>query len=259
MSTWIATIPEADVCKRKIYKFFDTQDIKKWVWCRETGKDGYRHIHIRFEWLDRDKPDAFSIWKDWFRSAHIEYARTDCWDYEKKQGHYFCWDDTEDKLVERFGPLRENQKEILALLDRTNNREIVCYVDEIGGMGKSHLCGALWERRIGFYCPPFLNGVKDIVQFVASGYDQEKYIIIDMPRDMKWNKDLYTGIEAIKDGLVVDCRYSAKTRNIKGVKVLVLTNTRPRLDRLSADRWVFYEPSTGNTKDGSIPLGIEGD
>lgn len=243
MSLWTATSPEEDLCKRKLYAFFKSQDIKKWTWCREVGKDGYRHIHIRMEWLDKDDSNAFDIWKDWFRSAHLEQARTDSWEYEKKDGHYFSWDDTPGKITERYGSLRGIQKEVLSRLDSTSDREIVLWYDPDGRAGKSFLCGALWERRQAFYAPPYLNNTKDIIQFVASGYNNEPYIIIDLPRAMKWDKTLYTGIEAIKDGLVVDTRYSAKTRNIRGVKVLVMSNTKPVLDKLSSDRWVIYEPS----------------
>lgn len=243
MSIWMGTFPETEICKRKLYAFFRTQDIKKWVWCREVGKDGYRHIHVRMEWLDHSDSNAFDIWKDWFRSAHLEQARADNWDYEKKDGHYFCWDDTPGKIKQRFGRLRGIQEKVLSILDRTSDREVVLWYDTEGRAGKSFLCGALWERRKGFYAPPYLNSVRDIVQFVASGYDNEEYIVIDLPRAMKWDKSLYAGIEAIKDGLISDPRYNAKTRNIRGVKVLVMSNTKPDFDKLSLDRWVIFEPS----------------
>lgn len=243
MSVWIATIPRSEATKRKLHLFIESQDIHRWVYGRETGKGGYEHYQFRFEWLDKDDPDAFVIWKDWFYSGHLELARTDNWNYEKKSGRYFCWDDTPGKILQRYGPLRPVQTEVLSKLDATNDREIVLWYDQKGRAGKSFLCGALWERRQGYYCPPYLNTVKEIIQYVASGYDGEPYIVIDMPRDLKWTNALYTGIEAIKDGLVAEPRYSAHTRNIKGVKVLVLSNTKPRLDRLSEDRWVIYEPS----------------
>lgn len=244
MSIWMATIPESECCARKIQAFIKTQDIHKWIWGREIGDLGYRHIQFRFQWLDKDSTDAFKIWKDWFHSAHLEVARNDDWDYECKEGHYFRWDDNQDKIRQRFGPYRGNQKEVLDILDRTNDRQIVLWYDPNGQSGKSWLCGALYERRLGYYCPPYLNNVKEIVQFVASGYDQEPYIVIDLPRAMKWDNSLFAGIEAIKDGLIAEPRYHASTRNIRGVKVLVMSNTRPKLDKLSIDRWVIYEPSS---------------
>lgn len=243
MSTWIATIPRTETTKRKLRLFFKSQDIKKWVYGRETGEGGFEHIQLRFEWLDKDDGDAFPIWKDWFYSAHLEVARTDSWEYEKKSGRYFCWNDTPGKIAQRYGPYRECQREVLRILNNTNDRQIVLWYDGTGNHGKSWMAGSLWERRLGYYCPPYLNGVKEIVQYVASGYDEEPYIIIDLPRAMKWDSSLYAGIEAIKDGLIAESRYHAQTRNIRGVKVLVMSNTRPKLDKLSSDRWVIYEPS----------------
>lgn len=244
MSTWIATIPRSEATKRKLKLFIKSQDIHRWVYGRETGKGGYEHYQIRFEWLDKDDPDAFKIWKDWFYSGHLELARTDSWDYEKKSGRYFCWNDNSDKIKQRYGTLTRTQQEVLDILNRTNDRQIVLFYTADGGYGKSWLCGSLWERRLAYYCPPYLNGVKEIVQYVASGYDEEPYVVIDLPRAMKWDNSLYAGIEAIKDGLIAESRYHAQTRNIRGVKVLVMSNTLPRLDKLSEDRWVIYEPSS---------------
>lgn len=241
MSTWIATIPKSEATKRKLRLFFKSQDIHRWIYGREKGKGGYEHYQVRFQWLDDDNPDAFKIWKDWFYSAHIEVARTDCWDYETKEGRYFKSDDTEQILQVRYGSLRRTQLEVLSWLDRTNDREILLWHSPKGREGKSYLCNKLWETRRAYYTPPYLNSVKDIIQFVASGYSGEEYIVIDLPRAMKWDTSLYAGIEAIKDGLVTDTRYSAKTRNIRGVKVMVMSNVKPKLDRLSADRWVIYE------------------
>lgn len=261
MSQWIATIARTEATKRKLRLFFKSQDIHRWVYGREKGKNGYQHYQVRFEWLDHDNPDAFKTFKDWFYSAHLEYARADNWDYEKKDGRYYTSNDTDEILRIRYGSITGTQREVLSWLDKTNDREILLWYDAQGRSGKSYLCNKLWETRRAYYCPPYLNGVKDLIQFVASGYNGEEYIVIDLPRAMKWDVSLYAGIEAIKDGLVTDARYSARTRNIRGAKVIVMSNSKPKLDRLSADRWLIYESRRpdGNTKDGSIPLGIEKD
>ena len=239
----MATIPSEECTTRKIRAFIKSQDIHRWVYGRETGSSGYKHFQFRFEWLDKDDSNAFKVWKDWFYSGHLEPARTDNYDYEKKSGWYFCWNDNGAKIQQRYGPLRAVQRKVLEVLERTNDRQIVLWYDSTGNHGKSWLAGALWERRQGYYCPPYLNGVKEIVQYVASGYNEEPYIIIDLPRAMKWDNSLFAGIEAIKDGLIAESRYHAETRNIRGAKVLVMSNTKPRLDKLSKDRWVIYEPS----------------
>lgn len=115
------------------------------------------------------------------------------------------------------------------------------WVDTKGNVGKSWLCGALYERGLACIVPPTIDTVTKMMQWVASGYRGEPYIVIDIPRSWKWSKELYTAVESIKDGLVYDTRYSAKMRNIRGVKVLCLTNETPKLDKLSVDRWVFFD------------------
>lgn len=210
---------------------FCKNSCKKWVIGFEKGKGGYEHYQVRLS-----TSLSFEGLKTVFPKAHIEKC-TDTWNYEKKEGHYICWNDTREIQTARFGRLRENQRRIVRSCIRQSNRSITVVYDPCGGSGKSWLARNLYERGKAQYVPPYLNSVKDIIQFVASGYGEEGIICIDLPRSWKWSKELYTGIEAIKDGLVFDGRYSARTRDIYGVKVLVFTNNKPSLDALSADRW----------------------
>lgn len=242
MTVWMGDCPRKGISKKRWFKFFETYDIHKWILARETGKNGYEHYQFRFQTSQFDGDEGFKLLKEWFSKAHFEKG-SDEWEYERKEGRYFTGNDNPATIQQRYGKLRSEQQRVLALLEETNDREIVLWLDRRGCSGKSWLCGALYERRVGFYVPPFVENIKGIIQFVASGYGGEPIIVIDLPRAIKWTNDLYAGIEAIKDGLVADSRYSARTRNIRGVKVLVLANTAPKLDRLSADRWLVYEPS----------------
>lgn len=238
------TIPRDQATKRKVFAFIESHDIHKWVIGRETGKKGYEHWQIRFESSQFEKdgdPNGFEIIKDWFREAHVEADASDNWEYEKKEGRYFAWDDNPEKLRQRYGNFNGKQEWCLYLASKTTDRQILLWYDPKGSSGKSWFCGAMWERRRAYYCPPFLPTAKEIVQFVASGYAGEEYVILDMPRDVKWTTSLYAGIEAIKDGLIAEPRYHAGTQNIRGAKLIVLANTKPKLDRLSTDRWVVYE------------------
>lgn len=248
MTVWMGTVPikndlgEWYCTRRKWESFFEYYDIHKWIIARETGRGGYKHWQVRFQTSQFDSDEGWQELKEWFKKGHFEKA-SDTWEYERKEGNYLTSDDNDEKLKQRYGPLRQNQQTVLHAVKNSGDREIVLWLDRRGCSGKSWLCGALYERGMAFYCPPYLGDVKGIVQFVASGYRGEGIIVIDLPRDIKWNTTLYAGVEAIKDGLVADARYSARTRNIRGVKVLVLANTVPKLDRLSSDRWVIYEPS----------------
>lgn len=140
----------------------------------------------------------------------------------------------------RFGKPDKHQQAVLDKLDKTNDRQIVVWITESGGWGKSWIAGHLWEIGKAHVCQS-CDTVKGMVQDIASDYIKHgyrPYIVIDIPRTWKWTKDLYCAIERIKDGLIKDTRYDSKTINIRGVKILVLTNEEPKFDKLSEDRWV---------------------
>ena len=115
------------------------------------------------------------------------------------------------------------------------------WYDQAGKQGKSWLVGHLWETGKACYVPPTMSTPKEIIQWVHSAYKGEGLIVIDIPRTWSWSEPLYTVIETVKDGLVYDPRYSANMRNIRGVKVLVMSNDKPKVGKLSADRWVIWE------------------
>lgn len=243
----------------KILQWILKHDVHDWIVAKETGTFGYHHWQIRMR-----TNLNFEQMKEAFPKAHIEQA-SDNYEYERKDGNFLCSEDTVERIANRYGNLRDNQRRIMDALDNTDDRGICAVYDPRGASGKTWLVRWLYERGSGFYVPPTCKSSQTIIQFVASGYRGEKYIVIDIPRSTRWNNDLYIAVETIKDGLVYDTRYHTTIRNIQGVKVLVMCNNKPNVSKLSQDRWVILdregrplEPSKRNTKDGSIPLGIEG-
>lgn len=242
MSIYMGTIPRENVSKTKLFKFFEYYDIHKWIVGREEGKNGYKHWQVRFQTTAFDSDEGWEELKDWFKTGHFEKA-SDEWSYETKSGDYFTSRDNKETIQLRFGRLTEVQKRVLQAVRITNNREIVVWYTDEGGCGKSHLCGALWERRIAHYVIP-QGTAKSIIQDVASevlNNGDREMIVIDIPRTWKWTEEMYCAIETIKDGLVKDPRYSSRTINIRGTKLLILCNHMPKLGKLSADRWVVLE------------------
>lgn len=243
VQAWMITAPRERVSKRAIRIMLEKNDCKKWIVGKETGDGGYEHWQIRVESSNKD---FFKWCKIYLPAAHVEQASqgVDECRYETKEGRYWTYEDRGPVLQQRFGELRNAQKRALQALRDTNDREVLIWYDEGGNVGKSWLTGALWERGLAYYVPPTIDTVKGMVQWVASCYQDGGYrpfLIIDIPRSWKWSDQLYVAIESIKDGLVYDTRYHSKLKNIRGVKVMVLTNTRPKLDKLSADRWRICE------------------
>lgn len=237
METYMLTIP-ANVHKRALMCMIEHNDCKKWIIAREQGSTGYEHWQIRLQTSNK----AFFAWvKEHIPNAHVEEAN-DKWEYEKKEGNYWTSDDTTEIRKMRFGKPTEAQRGVLKALRRQNDRQVTVWYDPKGYSGKSWLTGHLWEKGQACYVPPTMSSPKELIQWVHSAYKNEGLIIIDIPRSWKWSEQLYTVIEAIKDGLVYDPRYSANMRNIRGVKVLIMCNTMPRVSALSADRWEIIEP-----------------
>lgn len=253
----------ADSSIQKLMKYINEYDVHKWIIGAEEGKGGYRHWQIRIAARDDfwkfdeikvgkgKKAETIKVGTGWVNinipEAHVEEC-SDTWDYEAKEGRFIASWDTKDVRKLRFGKMRWYQKEAVEALRRTNDRQVMIWVDVMGNSGKSWLVGHLYETGQAYYLPPTLTSVQSMLQTMADlawqdrkrGYPPRDLVIIDLPRSWKWSKDLYCAIETIKDGLIMDPRYGARPINIRGIKVLVMCNTSPKLDALSKDRWVEW-------------------
>lgn len=234
----MVTMPRENTAKEfnALMRVFRHYDIHKWIVGAETGNGGYKHWQIRMEWrLD------FKILKILFPRGHIEKANNSekAWQYEAKEGFYWKSWDRRENIQQRFGKWRYSQERICEYLEATNDREVVVWYDERGGCGKSWFTRSLWEKGMAYFTVAD-SSVKTLVQDIASEYLKNGWrpiVCIDIPRAAKWTTELYEAIERIKDGLIKDPRYSSASVNISGVKVLICTNSRPKLDKLSFDRW----------------------
>lgn len=231
------TSPRCKFFVNRFWQMVDDLDVHKWVIGYEVGKDGYRHLQGRIR-LSKGESEGFIAIKDYLPLAHIEKC-SDTWTYERKSGRFLASDDTPEIRAVRFGKMTKLQEFWMYYVRSSNDREIVAVVDEIGNHGKSWLVNHLYETNQAFYCPPTIDTVKGLIQWIASGYNGEGIIAIDIPRTWKWSEQLYVAIESIKDGLVYDTRYTSKLRNIRGCKVVVFTNSEPNVGKLSQDRWII--------------------
>ncbi|BBE29360.1 replication associated protein [Chlorocebus cynosuros associated smacovirus] len=253
-------------------------DIHKWIIGAETGAGGFKHWQCRFKTRLEDKEEVTGLkWDE--KSGTVKQIKetvtadaqltrilrqklgdgvmiytakcSDAWEYETKEGCYLASWDTMEVRRTRFGKPTWAQKEALQALQRTNDREVMVWYDPTGNIGKSWLTNHLYEKGLAYCIPATMKDVEMIIKTTASlaskdreaGYPPRPYVIIDIPRSWKWSNQLYTAIETIKDGLIMDPRYTAQPINIRGVKVMVMTNTRPQLDKLSKDRWWIHEQS----------------
>lgn len=233
------TSPRCKFFVKRFWQMVEELDLHKWVIGFEVGKDGYRHLQGRIR-VSKGEDEAFLTVKSYLPLAHIEKC-SDTWEYERKSGRFLSSEDTPEIRAVRFGKPTHLQKMWLELLESANDRNIDVIFDPSGNHGKSWFVNWMYETGKGFYCPPTIDTVKGLIQWIASGYNNEGVILIDIPRSWKWSEQLYVAIESIKDGLVYDTRYYSKLRNIRGCKVMCFTNEMPKIDKLSADRWRIAE------------------
>lgn len=96
----------------------------------------------------------------------------------------------------------------------------------------------LWETGQAHYIRNKTSADR-IIADLCSKMEKERrpYVLIDIPRAAKVTDGLIEALESIKDGLLDDDRYSGTTINVRGVKVLVMTNNKiENLSKLSRDR-----------------------
>lgn len=221
-----------------IKRYIWNHDIHKWVIGAEVGKSGYKHWQIRIMGQNDEKAEFEQIKKEIYDGAHVEKA-SDTWTYERKEGMFWAYDDTKEILQTRFGHPRGWQKCALEGLRSQNDREVDIWYNPTGNEGKSWLVNHLYETGKAWYVP-MTEGAESIMKAVASLTDKfgkRPIICIDIPRTCKWSDGIYTVIEMLKDGLIMDPRYTATPINIRGTKIIVFTNHDVDKKKLSADRW----------------------
>lgn len=207
------------------------------------GRNGYRHWQIRLVTSNRDYFEWMSVN---FPAAHVEEASTDTADYERKSGNFLSSSDTREIRQVRFGVLRKSQEKILEEVnedqgkDADGIRRISVFLDKRGCRGKTWLTLYLYEHGRALVVPRASTTAEKMSAFVCSAYNGQEYIIIDIPRSRKITPELYETLEELKDGLVYDHRYSGRSRNIRGVKLIVFTNTELDTKKLSEDRWRLH-------------------
>lgn len=226
---------------------------KKWTFQIEKGHNtGYVHYQIR---VSLYKKKTFNMMKAWLDELDMEGYHLSQTSTNATKGPPFYvmkedtriegpWSDTDPQArpmtktatkVEENG-LRPWQNDLLMEADGYDDRHIWCVIDKRGNNGKGALCKWMYSKGYAMIVPPFQK-MEDIVQFCIS--HPSKLYLIDMPRAMKKKHlyDMYSGIEALKDGYLYDKRYKGTFHLIDEPNIIVFTNTQPKMRYLSADRW----------------------
>nr|QBP37123.1 replication associated protein [Porcine associated porprismacovirus] len=226
-----------NVHKRALEIMLEKFDAKRWIIAKECGRSGYEHWQIRAE-ISGETDDLFSWCQNHGLSCHLEQSTAEWTDkYERKEGRFWTWADSNEILIQRFGDLLPWQKRCLERARTQNDRQIDVWYDPHGNRGKSWLAGAFFERNLACIVPRDWKNPSEALNYICRNYENQGLIMIDIPRATKIGNDLYEIIEMIKDGLISSTKWEGQMRNIRGVKVVVFTNTKLDQEKLSKDRW----------------------
>lgn len=211
---------------------------REWVIGEETGLDGYEHLQVVVHFKKGIKPEILK--QNIGPFGHVEPSHVHDFEYAMKTGHYIkSWYDPLDEV--KNIDLWEWQKDVLELLEKQTDRQILCIVNKSGNVGKSIFSKYCEANKLMDVCPVVSEEFNDYTgycfEFEAKGY------IFDIPRSesTKRRKTMWAGIEIIKNGLLFEKRYHPRKKWIKSPKILVMTNYWPPIDALSWDRWQLYE------------------
>lgn len=252
------TIPAAEFDLGAAIRFFKDWG-KKWVFQLERGDaTGYLHWQCRLSLHTKRRiGELLQLTKDILPAGH-HWSITSSTCHAGCNFNYVMKADTrvdgpyKDSDYEEPPPLTRQLKSFLTedfypwqqtvfdSIAEADDRSIKLIIDTHGNAGKSIFCEFLEYKGLAFEIPP-MRTMEDIMQCVMSIKDKKCYIV-DMPRAMKKDKlaDFYSGLEALKNGVAYDKRYSFKKKRMDRPQVVVFSNTEPDYDFMSMDRWQVW-------------------
>lgn len=167
------------------------------------------HTRIDGPWTDKDEKKQYEISK-----LPLKYQK----DFEWYPWQQFVIDKSSEKPDDRG----------------------INIVIKKGNVGGTTL--ALWmsSRGLACYIPPLEKG-EDIIHMVMAKAPSSCYFI-DLPRayDQKHLRSMYSAIENIKNGYVWETRYEFKDKMFDSPHIWILTNTMPKANLLTSDRWCYW-------------------
>lgn len=199
----------------------------------ETGEDGYQHFQIRVVFK---KPTSFEKCIAIFPQGHWSETKVRDFHYVEKEGNFWrSWEGALGRFMEL--DMYPWQNEIIARLEKQNDRQVMVIVDRYGNSGKTAIAFRLTAEHRGAYCPE-MTDAKDYMAW-ALAHQTAGTFCLDIPKagDIRRDAEIWKAVEQMKNGYLWDKRHHWQEAYIMPPKVLVLTNDEPDRTMLSRDRW----------------------
>lgn len=125
------------------------------------------------------------------------------------------------------------QRDVIELIQTDPDpRRVHWFYDEAGNTGKSYLATYVLAKYESYLC----TGGK--VADIQYSYRREPIVLLDLSRTKAECMDhLYEMIERWKDGSFLSIKYETQLKMFDSPHVLVFSNFRPDISKLSIDRW----------------------
>lgn len=195
------------------------------------------------------KKSRFSTLKNrfCFKRAHIEKCKGN-----DKQNIDYCSKEKilitnvpikrEVKVIENLYPWQEEMEKLLT--SENDDRTVHWIYDINGNNGKSQFMKYMIKKHKCIFC---CGGKRNDILNLC--YNQKEYlecanpaiIIWDLPRDICDDFICYDAIECLKNGIVVNMKYETGGFIINSPNILILSNKKPQMSKLTQDRWAIYE------------------
>jgi len=228
---------------------------KKWTFQLERGETGYLHYQGRISLKLKARMGTvinnFDNKSFHFSVTSTENCRNDFYVSKEETRIDGPWkdSDTEVYIPRQFRNLvlKDWQLDIIERSKIFDSRTINVLYDPDGGIGKSTL-SCLCELTMKGVTLPIVNEQEKMIQAMHGICSSRKLrepnpVFIDLPRAFDKSKlyGIYSAIEQIKNGKLVDMRYSYNEYWIDSPSIWVFSNREPDPALLSKDRWKIWQ------------------
>ena len=126
--------------------------------------------------------------------------------------------------------------------EQAHPRKIICYIDKIGGSGKSYLTEIMKDLEPNEVLVIDSGKAQDMFR-IASKIDSPRVVICDCPKAQQSYVNL-SALEKLKNGHFSSTKYdSTNIRWSRRPHLIIFTNTELKWDNLNSNRWSIREIS----------------
>jgi hypothetical protein len=128
------------------------------------------------------------------------------------------------------------QQELLRELEGSPDaRKIIWYYDPVGNTGKTFF--AKWQNELSKTTAVLQSGkAKDMYHILSKHTEEIQTVLMDFTRSAEYEVD-YNVIESVKNGYFQSGKYDSKCVIMPTPHLVVFANFKPRIEKLSVDRW----------------------